>query len=58
MIPGSRPITTSGRYSDAYKTPENYAAWEKALDDFDAGDFPASCLGLPNLPARTSGKTT
>ncbi len=44
--PVDEPDHRFGRYSDAYKTPANYAAWETALDDFEAGDFLSSCLAF------------
>ena len=33
------PMIKMGRYSDAYKRPENYAAWESAIVLFDNGKY-------------------
>ena len=39
---GEEPDHGFGRYTDAYKTPDNYAAWEQAVDAFEDGDYPES----------------
>ncbi|WP_116127678.1 hypothetical protein [Lewinella sp. IMCC34183] len=36
---GAAPDHSFGRYTDAYKTRENYAAWEKAVDAFEDDNF-------------------
>jgi hypothetical protein len=32
-----------GRYSDAHKSPDNYAAWDRALAAYEAGEFLGGC---------------
>ncbi len=44
--PREVPDHRFGRYSDAYKTPDNYTSWEQALDDFESDDFLSSCLAF------------
>lgn len=41
--PSDEPDYSFGRYSDAYKTPENYAAWDRALEHFEEGRYLESC---------------
>lgn len=35
----SQPDVRFGRYSDSYKTPENYSAWDEALEKFEKQDY-------------------
>ena len=35
-----------GRYTDAYKSPANYRAWEEALHEFEDGNYLASCTAF------------
>lgn len=37
--PTDGPEFSFGRYTDAYKTPENYAAWDLALLSFEEGEY-------------------
>ncbi len=37
--PTNGPDFSFGRYTDAFKTPENYAAWDKALKTFEKGKY-------------------
>jgi hypothetical protein len=37
------PNIRFGRYSDSYKQPENYAAWEASLQAYERGDFLECC---------------
>lgn len=41
--PDSEPEFRFGRYTDAYKTPANYAAWDAALAAFEEGEYLESC---------------
>ena len=36
----AQPSFRFGRYTDAYKKPANYAAWDEALTAFEEEDFP------------------
>ena len=40
--PTGEPDFNFGRYTDAYKTPENYAAWDRSLKAFEDNDYLAS----------------
>ncbi len=44
--PGQEPDHSFGRYTDAYKTRENYAAWDRAVDAFDDDRFLDSCAAF------------
>ena len=35
----AQPKIKFGRYSDSYKSPTSYEAWDKALEQFEAGDY-------------------
>jgi len=37
--PTSGPDFSFGRYTDAFKTPDNYAAWDTALKTFEKGEY-------------------
>ena len=37
--PTGEPDFSFGRYTDAYKTPENYAAWDRSLAAFEDNDY-------------------
>ncbi|MFT5990057.1 MAG: hypothetical protein ACI9K9_001516, partial [Neolewinella sp.] len=37
--PTDGPDFSFGRYTDAFKTPENYTAWDKALLTFENGQY-------------------
>ena len=37
--PTGEPDFSFGRYTDAYKTPDNYAAWDEALRTFEEGQY-------------------
>ena len=37
--PAAAPNYRFGRYTDAYKTPENYRAWNKSLTAFEEGEW-------------------
>lgn len=37
--PTGEPDFSFGRYTDAYKTPENYAAWDRSLSAFEEGQY-------------------
>jgi hypothetical protein len=41
--PITQPSIRLGRYSDSYKLPENYEAWEKSLQAFERNDFMECC---------------
>lgn len=41
--PTNGPDFSFGRYTDAFKTPENYAAWDQALKAFEKGKYLKSC---------------
>lgn len=41
--PTDGPEFNFGRYTDAYKSPENYAAWDKSLLAFEKGSYVESC---------------
>ncbi len=41
--PTDGPEFNFGRYTDAYKSPENYAAWDKSLLAFEKGNYVESC---------------
>ncbi|MCP9234638.1 YbjN domain-containing protein [Lewinella sp. JB7] len=43
---GGEPEHRFGRYTDAHKSRENYAAWDQALDAFEEGDFIDSCTAF------------
>jgi hypothetical protein len=44
--PTAEPDFRFGRYTDAYKTPENYAAWDKSLAAFEDGEYLDSCAAF------------
>lgn len=37
--PSDEPQFRFGRYTDAYKTPENYAAWDRSLETFEQDQY-------------------
>ncbi|MEM9928469.1 MAG: hypothetical protein AAF840_01495 [Bacteroidota bacterium] len=37
--PTDGPDFSFGRYTDAFKTPDNYTAWDKALKTFEKGEY-------------------
>lgn len=37
-----QPNIQFGRYTDSYKTPEQYKAWENAVDEFEKGNYLSS----------------
>ena len=37
--PSGEPSFSFGRYTDAYKTTENYAAWDRSLATFEEGEY-------------------
>jgi hypothetical protein len=41
--PTDGPDFSFGRYTDAFKTPDNYAAWDKSLQAFEKGNYLQSC---------------
>lgn len=41
--PTDGPDFSFGRYTDAYKTPDNYAAWDISLTAFEKGEYLESC---------------
>ena len=41
--PTDGPEFNFGRYTDAYKSPANYAAWDKSLLAFETGNYVESC---------------
>ncbi len=41
--PAGEPDFHFGRYTDAYKTTDNYKAWDRALHLFEDGEYIASC---------------
>lgn len=41
--PTDGPDFSFGRYTDAYKSPANYAAWDKSLLAFEKGQYVKSC---------------
>ncbi|THH39394.1 YbjN domain-containing protein [Neolewinella litorea] len=43
---GEEPDHRFGRYNDAYKSRENYAAWEAAVTAFEDGEFLQSCTAF------------
>ena len=44
--PGTEPDHSFGRYTDAYKSRENYAAWDRAVDAFEEDRFLDSCAAF------------
>ena len=44
--PGNEPDHNFGRYTDAYKSRENYAAWDRAVDAFEDDEFLNSCAAF------------
>ena len=43
---GQEPDHNFGRYTDAYKTRENYAAWDRAVDAFEDDQFLDACAAF------------
>lgn len=41
--PVNGPDFSFGRYTDAFKTPENYTAWDESLKAFEQGKYLKSC---------------
>ena len=44
--PGNEPDHSFGRYTDAYKSRANYAAWDRAVDAFEEDRFLDSCAAF------------
>ncbi|MBC6993864.1 hypothetical protein QWY85_20560 [Neolewinella lacunae] len=44
--PAEGPNFRFGRYTDAYKSPENYVAWDASLTAFENGDYLESCASF------------